>query len=492
VALEGQFCSANPNTVGFPYKILFVVDVSGSTTTSDPTGGRAPAVQQVINQYLPTPEVSFALLAFSTDPIPVEPLFTRDPAVLQGVVPQLNQSMGSTNYLSTLQAALNIITQDANQMTVAERARTRYDIQWLSDGVPNPCTQIPGVPDAEKQILNLVQSQGLFGITLSTIFLTGDPAANTTCPQTANQVLSDMATEGGGTFQALAGNQIKFNINFTRIVTPFQQHMFYLVNESRVVKNNVAYADSDSDGVSDNDEVAAGTDPLQADPNHTGCTDRINALLQPNVGLCPGTCNRDLQAVSGNVAALGDKDVDGLHDCEEQALGANSHRADSDGDNFIDALEARFGTNFNDPGTPTVDTDRDGTPDGEEIITGTDPLSAEPNRDLAYVYQPLSAAAATVAGTTCANFNVSNVQLVETRATATTAAGDNRLCLYIEQLPQNVSSASSEPTVTKTCSVANYHHQNGAEFKNPAGGIIRINPADFKPTICASAACMPQ
>ena len=106
-------------------------------------------------------------------------------------------------------------------------------------------------------------------------------------------------------------------------------------------------------------------------------------FLQPNASLCPGTCGRELLINGGNLDALPDRDMDGMRDCVEQALGSNSQRADSDGDNFIDSLEVRFGTNFNDPSTLNADSDRDGVSDAQEIITGTDPHSAEPNRDMA-------------------------------------------------------------------------------------------------------------
>ena len=81
-----------------------------------------------------------------------------------------------------------------------------------------------------------------------------------------------MAHEGGGTFQALNGSSLKFNIDLGTFVQPFSSHLFYVVNHSRVVKNGLLYADSDQDGVSDDDEQAQGSNPLSADTNNTGCT----------------------------------------------------------------------------------------------------------------------------------------------------------------------------------------------------------------------------
>ncbi|HET6344756.1 MAG TPA: VWA domain-containing protein [Myxococcota bacterium] len=490
VALDGNFCSADPNTVGFPYKVLFIVDTSGSTRTSDPGGGRAPAVQAAVNQYINTPEVSFALMSFDTAPRQLVPAFTRDAAILGAAIPQFNQNNGSTTYVDTLAAAHDIIKADADALTQSERARTRYDVQFLSDGVPQPCQQASGVPAAEKAVLDLAAQLGIFSVTLSTIFLSGDPAAQTTCaPVTANGLLTDMARQGGGTFQALAGNQLKFVINFTKILTPFQEHSFYLVNESRVVRKGKLLADSDSDGVPDEEEIATGTDPTRNDPNRTGCGDRTNQILMPNVGLCAGTCKNELELAGRDPNRLIDQDADGLRDCEESALGVNRLEADADGDNFIDSLEVRFGTNFNDASTRVVDTDRDGVTDAEEIVTGTDPLSAEPDRSLAYVYQPLGEAAAVKAGTSCANFNITNVQLVQTLETPNSKAGDNRICVYITQHPVNASPTESPPTVTKMCATANYQIVGDSEFKTPAGGVFHIDPSQFKPVICASQKC---
>lgn len=491
VEVKGQYCTANPNSVGFLYRVLFIVDVSGSTTQSDPTQQRAPAVQAAIQQYANNPEVSFALMSFSTTPMVLEPTFTRDLGVLLPVIPQFNVSNGGTDYLDTLTTAKNLIATDANTLSVSERARTTYIIQWLSDGVPQPCTDIPSIPAAEQGVLSLVNTYGLLNVTLSTIYLTGDPMANacgTAAGFTPTDVMSSMAAEGGGTFQALSGSQLKFNINVSQVIEPFASRFFYVVNESRVVKNNTLYADSDMDGVSDSDEIASGTDPLNADPNHTGCTDGINAYLAPNNALCAAECAASVTQAGGNVSMLPDTDADTIHDCAETALGSAKLKADSDGDNLIDSLELRFGTNFNDSATLTADTDGDGVRDADEILQGTNPLSPEKDRTLAYVYAPYTAATSTVPGETCFNFDITNVQLAQTMATATTQAGDNRLCLYAEQLPQSTSGASAGPTVTKNCFTANIKDANGTAVITPSS-LVTVTPPQFTPVICNSATC---
>jgi hypothetical protein len=79
--------------------------------------------------------------------------------------------------------------------------------------------------------------------------------------------------------------------------------------------------------------------------------------------------------------------------------------------------------------------------------------------------------------------------LVQTQATATSKVGDNILCLYAEQLPQSTSSASSDPTVTRTCVTANFQDQNDIQIKTPVDGVVPVVPTDFAPIICASKDC---
>ncbi len=93
--------------------------------------------------------------------------------------------------------------------------------------------------------------------------------------------------------------------------------------------------DSDGDGLSDDDEIAIGTDPF--DP---------------------------------------DTDDDGLTDGEEVALGTDPLDPDSDGDGLTDGEEVALGTDPLDP-----DTDDDGLDDGEEVDLGTDPLDPDSDDD---------------------------------------------------------------------------------------------------------------
>ena len=486
MAAEGKACTANPGVVGYPYKILFIVDVSGSTAQSDPTAQRGPAVQRVIDQYNANPQISFGIIDFDTAPRQLTAAFTKDPGILGPIIPQLNQNLQNTDYLDTLTLAKNMIIQDANGLTAGERARTRYDIQWLSDGTPNPCATIPQVLQNENDVLGLTASMGLFDVRLSTIFLTGANDNAAACGDAAS-LMQAMASAGRGTYQALTGANINFKIDFSEIKQPFSEQKFYVVNHSRVVKNGELLPDSDTDGVADGDEAKIGTDPTKIDSDNMGCDDRAIDLMQVNPNLCNSICSARM--TNGDPNSLPDTDGDGIRDCEESALTIKAAKADSDGDNLIDPLETRFGTAANDPATLTADTDLDGVNDATEVFTGTDPLTAEPDRSLAYVYGSLAPATADTAGTSCFNFNVSNIQLVQTIATPNSKAGDNLICLYVEQLPTGDSSATSEVTLSKACFTANYTESGGHSVKIPAQGVQQFTSGDFQPVICASAAC---
>lgn len=74
------------------------------------------------------------------------------------------------------------------------------------------------------------------------------------------------------------------------------------------------------------------------------------------------------------VGKAGDTDVDGLTDEEELALGTDPNNPDSDGDGILDGVEVNNGTNPVDPtsGPPVVDTDGDGVGDNADLIDNSD------------------------------------------------------------------------------------------------------------------------
>ncbi|MCK4342678.1 MAG: hypothetical protein KAY37_13250, partial [Phycisphaerae bacterium] len=113
----------------------------------------------------------------------------------------------------------------------------------------------------------------------------------------------------------------------------------------------------DGDGLSDGDEVEAGTDPLKADTDGDGLSDSEEADL-------------------GTDPLVSDTDGDGLSDGDEVEAGTDPLKADTDGDGLTDSEEADLGTD------PLVsDTDGDGLSDGDEVQRATDPLDPDTDDD---------------------------------------------------------------------------------------------------------------
>ena len=80
--------------------------------------------------------------------------------------------------------------------------------------------------------------------------------------------------------------------------------------------------DTDGDGLSDDEELALGTDPLLCDTDGNGYSDGEEAH---------GTAGPD-----------GDIDGDGLTNSREDELGTNKRLADTDGDGLSDQFEVEW------------------------------------------------------------------------------------------------------------------------------------------------------
>lgn len=124
------------------------------------------------------------------------------------------------------------------------------------------------------------------------------------------------------------------------------------VGAATVNVNGVTAQDSDGDGLTDEEEEIIGTDPNRADTDGDGLRDG------------------DEVNVHGTDPLRADTDDDGLDDGEEITRETNPRDADTDRDGLEDGDEVfEFGS---DP--KEADTDGGGVLDGSEVTNGTDPL----------------------------------------------------------------------------------------------------------------------
>ena len=143
----------------------------------------------------------------------------------------------------------------------------------------------------------------------------------------------------------------------------------------KLAGTNPAMGDSDADGLTDGFEALhSHTDPLAMDTDRDGIPDAAEVAAGTDAGTIPG-----IAGVSGlgehaqNVrAGVLDTDLDGLTDPYEMQIGTNPAVADTDLDGLADNLEATLGTN-----PLSIDTDNDGLTDGVEVQFGTNPMVAD-------------------------------------------------------------------------------------------------------------------
>ena len=170
LTVSGQVCAQPPSTTGFPVKVLFVIDQSGSMCVSDPPGSqsfsgfcqaaaavppgvtqpaRVRALQRLLNTFGASPNVQVGLVTFETNARRAFPAsgstsaFGRpnDTNLLNTINGLQNQLGKGTDYQGALSTAYTIIDADIRQVeqaNPAELPRTRYVVVFLTDGTPFP------------------------------------------------------------------------------------------------------------------------------------------------------------------------------------------------------------------------------------------------------------------------------------------------------------------------------------------------------------------
>ena len=123
--------------------------------------------------------------------------------------------------------------------------------------------------------------------------------------------------------------------------------------------------DADNDGLTNQQELASGTDPNSADSDGDGLPDgwEVAHVLDP-------------MDSTGYNGADGDPDGDGLTNFEEYQIGTDPTNPDSDGDGVSDWFEVKV--NFSNP-LSAIDADSDGIPDDFEKYLAMQLLASQPD-----------------------------------------------------------------------------------------------------------------
>ena len=473
VDVKGTFCTEDPQTVKYPVKIFFAIDDTGSMQQNDPNQVRYVATEQLAIALQDTganPAMYFGGLKFSLDgiipvplnPVPTPPNFTNQSTVfVAGVEAIRGPGNGGTPYRAPLNQTLATIESDITADPVGAR-RTRYVIIFLSDGQPTDGSDTDGTAlGAVDQLIALKSKAG--DVTVNTVVLGGSGAG----------LLMQMAQRGNGIFKSFPnGDTLDFSdFDFSSIRRSFNQRFFMISNNDAFPDKNGQQLDSDGDGVADYIEAQRGTDPTKRDTDGDGCND----LLEVNVGwdpLVPGTQNN--QCICTVTERTADTDGDGLTDCEEKWIGTDSFNPDSDkdasqievGDLVPDGLDYTY---LQDPTFPNngSDFDADGFNDLQELQTHMDPhvndTAVRANWAYNYVYLDQKPD-----NPRCYDFEVDNVSVFNTLATADHAAGENVLELYFSQSPlDNASTEKSFRIATKKIPIS------------AVGTTINVTPEEF-------------
>lgn len=365
--------------------------------------------------------------------------FIDDPSnIAQGLV----GSSGGTlsDVLNTIVNMENAITTDVLQNH--EESVTRYNIFLVVSGEPNVDDDFLTLADPEKPVnilaavddLVLLKSTfGIFDISLNIILLASltDNIANSVT------LYNQMVSKTGGKFMVVyptsGGPDATIDINDydyfnTKIATMnFDQIMVVNRNVRLNTEGGAAVyeVDSDTDGLSDDDEEVRGTDPMDTDSDD----DFFSDAIEVSIGTNPNNANDHICLTSDQ----GDTDKDSLPDCVELTLGLDPLLWDTDGDRIPDYLELIYHTNpllkdAND------DMDEDGISNIDEIVNGLDPQHPTSDDDVTTFSQVYESTIISkpVEKVECLQLTVKNVPLMPNQDD-----NRNKIEVQLQEAPQS-------------------------------------------------------
>lgn len=546
LTLEGEFCTPSPNEVVRPIKIVIAMDASQSMKVTDPNGSRAQAALDLIDSLPQEPEISFVMLLFAgstsawlskngrdqfdrvIDFSPAERNLLRQ-RILNFTATNGGANRDSTDFVKPLSDIYKLINEDialTRSRNMNDETRARYSVIFLSDGQPTTNQDDELLcGDAVRRIRQLKDLADDVKVNTVHVFTPTQPVASTACTfdggvtiPVAGAVcgipelppgscpllvvnnnaerLNQMATLGGGDFRDFRNNEpINFlNFRFGQVRRTFIFDKLIASNHSAPPGSPLDLADTDSDGLLDEQEFEEGTLPWVADTDGDGFSDGVEVYfrarganftpdqepLPDGGGVDPG-CPPELRGV--------DSDCDTLTDCDEQIIGTNSRRIDSDDDGIPDSVEFKLGSQPSSKDLPQ-DPDNDRVPTGDELSMHMNPLVPDSD-DLSvtgYRYDVKKKAGLENDGRQCWTFKISNVAMANTLPDTRDpenpdggepfyrrGAGYNDLFVTFSMTPGDDPTGR---TILRT-----YRHTSSrfpvGGIKSPHDGIINIKADDF-------------
>lgn len=472
--VKGEFCTEKPGDITAPVKVNFIVDVSGSMGTSDPDDLRAQAVQAIVDKYISQKNYSFSIIAFESEIYDLTEGFTRDEVILADAILELKEDIGGTHTYDAVTVAAEAITNDLISIDSAGgRLNAKYINILLSDGMPNGA--YISNEEAEEMTISAVDAlmalemmRGVDEIVLHSTYLTDE------YDDYAIDFMREVAQHGNGEFLLFEdATDISFeSFDYSAAKISYDLLNIVITNTNSIIRNGldgepVVMADSDGDGLTDDEETELATHLEETDSDKDGFSDFIEVYRGTN------PLKKDLGCDDISL----DSDGDGITDCEENLLFSDPTYFDTDNDNFIDILEFIHGT---DPlfADQYDDSDGDGRANGAEIKLHTNPTidDSELFESKGYEYK-VELKDRMEDGTYCYHIEVLNIPLTPTQRCRIDGSCFNKLKAYIIQKPQDHTVDSNLLTIGEYDAKI---YMNSPPDPEEEAAYTKINLSDFE------------
>lgn len=473
---KGKVCVPLATGTAFPVKVLFALQESpsGDQTVSGPL---VAALNNVVTQFS-TDYISFAVLGYHAVATGFQGKFTRDSSLATAFTQYAStHDTGPVSLRAPLKLAESLLGGDMQTGCRGDVARTRYYVVMIitdgdtscanpvfNAGINSKCNAFisqsscaacstPGSADClacnsgrvqcskcelglvTQELKNIGVKYNAGEVTVQPIYVTLKPDLDVYA-----QVAAIAAAGGTEPLTWAPGDLEKLlpSLNYASLQRALRLKRFVAMNRNVLSRNGQVLVDSDGDGLSDQQELEIGTDPTNVDSDG----DLLSDGVEVRMGLKPqydvGGINQDV--IKGCNPDL-DTDGDRLNDCEERVLGTDGCISDTDGDGLPDLVEFLQGTN------PLIaddlaDDDHDGMSNVDEVVTHSDPLSADIafQHERGYGYSIVeSLDGGTQDGRACYDVDVYNVTVAGTLARPVpdhsgrqVLKGTNEVYLYLQ------------------------------------------------------------